>query len=140
MVDKRMTEPVRALSVSLENRVNLIPEMKEEKAMTKNVTVSVVLCVLFAGYVVGSPPAPAFRGKQQAGVAADQAVNPVVQWNGILLGIVRTPGAQPATKPRFLSTSAFRTTATEASSSSTQPRANINSAIVPGLPSTVWVV
>jgi len=97
MVDKRMTEPVRALSVSLENRVNLIPEMKEEKAMTKNVTVSVVLCVLFAGYVVGSPPAPAFRGKQQAGVAADQAVNPVVQWNGILLGIVRTPGAQPAT-------------------------------------------
>jgi hypothetical protein len=65
--------------------------------MTKTVTVSVVLCVLFAGYVVGSTPAPAFRGKQQAGVAADQAVNPVVQWNGILLGIVRTPGAQPAT-------------------------------------------
>ncbi|HEX3229790.1 MAG TPA: hypothetical protein VHQ95_12525 [Pyrinomonadaceae bacterium] len=65
--------------------------------MTKTVTVSVVLCVLFVGYVVGSTPAPAFRGKQQAGVAADQAVNPVVQWNGILLGIVRTPGAQPAT-------------------------------------------
>jgi hypothetical protein len=35
MVNKRMTEPVRALSVSLENRVNLIPEMREEKAMTK---------------------------------------------------------------------------------------------------------
>jgi hypothetical protein len=92
-----MTEPVRVLSVSLESQINLIPETKEEKAMAKTVTVSVVLWVMLAGYVIGSPPAPAFRGKQRPGVAADQAVNPVVQWNGILLGIVRTPGTQPAT-------------------------------------------
>jgi PAP2 superfamily protein len=36
---------------------------------------------------------------QQSGAQAalDQNVNPVIQWNRILLAIVRTPGAQPAT-------------------------------------------
>jgi hypothetical protein len=33
----------------------------------------------------------------QAGVSSAQAVDPVVQWNRVLLTIVRTPGAQPAT-------------------------------------------
>jgi hypothetical protein len=33
----------------------------------------------------------------RAGVASAQPVDPVVQWNRVLLTIVRTPGAQPAT-------------------------------------------
>lgn len=83
--------------MSLESEIDLMPEMNKEKAMAKTAILSVVLCVMFAGYVGGSPSASAPSGRQQPGAAADQAANPVVQWNRILLGIVRTPGAQPAT-------------------------------------------
>src|ERR1700674_4826469 len=40
---------------------------------------------------------PAYERRLQALAAGVPSVNPVVQWNRILLQIVRTPGAQPAT-------------------------------------------
>src|SRR6266571_2364136 len=39
---------------------------------------------------------PAEKGPETAGTSTE-ALNPVVQWNRILLVVVRTPGAQPAT-------------------------------------------
>jgi hypothetical protein len=40
---------------------------------------------------------PAYERRLEASAAVAPPVNPVVQWNRILLQIVRTPGAQPAT-------------------------------------------
>src|SRR2546428_4303267 len=51
---------------------------------------------LSAGASLVHAASPAEKGQETAGTSTD-ALNPVVQWNRILLVIVRTPGAQPAT-------------------------------------------
>jgi hypothetical protein len=66
--------------------------------MAKAIILSAVVCVMMMGrYISGSPMAPPPNPAQRPGAAADQQANPVVQWNAILLAIIRTPGAQPST-------------------------------------------
>jgi PAP2 superfamily protein len=49
------------------------------------------------GLAATSYGSPAAEGRHSAKESLTPAVNPVLQWNRILLTIVRTPGAQPAT-------------------------------------------
>ncbi len=46
---------------------------------------------------VSAPSAWATRAYDDQGAAAQQTLNPVIQWNKALLTILRTPGAQPST-------------------------------------------
>jgi hypothetical protein len=65
--------------------------------MTK-ILVSITLLCASAGFFAQAPnsfAAPADEALHSP--AADRAFNPVLQWNAILLALVRTPGAQPAT-------------------------------------------
>jgi PAP2 superfamily protein len=64
--------------------------------MVRTLIVLGILCVTLTGYVNKSPAALALRSGQQLEDPSDRPVNPVIQWNAILLGIVRTSGAQPA--------------------------------------------
>jgi hypothetical protein len=61
--------------------------------MSKIFIAFALLSATFLGTVCSSYPA----SPQAAGGFSAQPVNPVVQWNGILLSIVRTPGAQSPT-------------------------------------------
>jgi hypothetical protein len=65
--------------------------------MSKILTVFALLCAglsILAGGSYGASP----NDEHQAAIdSSAQPANPVVQWNRKLLGIVRTPGAQPAT-------------------------------------------
>jgi len=65
--------------------------------MSKILIVFALLCAglsILAGGSYGASP----NDEHQAAIdSSAQPVNPVVQWNRTLLGIVRTPGAQPAT-------------------------------------------
>jgi hypothetical protein len=65
--------------------------------MSKIPIVFALLCAglsILAGGSYGASP----NDEHQAAIdSSAQPVNPVVQWNRTLLGIVRTPGAQPAT-------------------------------------------
>jgi len=65
--------------------------------MSKILIVFALLCAglsILAGGSYGASP----NDEHQAAIGSSaQPVNPVVQWNRTLLGIVRTPGAQPAT-------------------------------------------
>jgi hypothetical protein len=69
----------------------------EKSAMSKILIVFALLCAglsILAGGSYGASP----NDEHQAAIdSSAQPVNPVVQWNRTLLGIVRTPGAQPAT-------------------------------------------
>ncbi len=70
-------------------------EIEGESMMSK---ISIAFALLCAGFLLpiygshGASPQQAAVGDSSA-----QAVNPVVQWNRILLSIVRTPGAQSPT-------------------------------------------
>src|SRR6478672_8426257 len=55
-----------------------------------------LLCAGVAGQLT-SPIAASAADARPVPVSSAQPVNPVVQWNRVLLEIVRTPGAQPAT-------------------------------------------
>ena len=61
------------------------------------VPMSVVVLLASCGPTPTDTTTPADEGRLQAVTAEAPSVNPVVQWNRILLQIVRTPGAQPAT-------------------------------------------
>ncbi len=54
-----------------------------------------LVCASLCAQAAGAPGA-AVSGRQQS-QGSSQGVNPVIEWNRTLLGIVRTPGAQPAT-------------------------------------------
>ena len=63
--------------------------------MIRSLIATILVCSTPVGYGyglwIGSP------GPRKHQVSADQTTNQVVQWNRILLEIVRTPGAQPPT-------------------------------------------
>jgi len=61
------------------------------------VPMSVVVLLASCGPTPTDTTPPAEERRLQALPAVAPSVNPVVQWNRILLTIVRTPGAQPAT-------------------------------------------
>jgi len=61
------------------------------------VPMSVVVLLASCGPTPTDTTTPADERQLQAMTAAAPSVNPVVQWNRILLQIVRTPGVQPAT-------------------------------------------
>jgi len=61
------------------------------------VPMSVVVLLASCGPTPTDTTPPAEERRLQALAAVAPSVNPVVQWNRILLSIVRTPGAQPAT-------------------------------------------
>src|SRR5690242_308434 len=61
------------------------------------VPMSVVVLLASCGPTPTDTTTPADDRRLQAVTAVAPSVNPVVQWNRILLQIVRTPGAQPAT-------------------------------------------
>jgi hypothetical protein len=65
--------------------------------MSKILSVFAILCVGVAVLVGSSYGAASNDEHQEALDSSAQPVNPVVQWNGALLVIVRTPKAQPAT-------------------------------------------
>jgi hypothetical protein len=65
--------------------------------MTRNFIALTLLCASLSAQAIGSYGAPFVAGRQTSGDSAPQPVNPVLHWNRILLAIVRTPGAQPAT-------------------------------------------
>ena len=58
---------------------------------------SAVLLAAHAFLATDAVAAPASNPQSSQQAASAQDVNPVIQWNRILLGIVRTPNAQPAT-------------------------------------------
>src|ERR1700731_3645571 len=61
--------------------------------MTKTLVAVSLLCVT----LWGTTGTPVQEEKQRSNDATAQSVDQVVQWNRILLTIVRTPKAQPAT-------------------------------------------
>jgi hypothetical protein len=65
--------------------------------MAKTFIALTLLCASLSAQVPGSYGASFDDGHQIRGDSSPQSVNPVLQWNRILLAIVRTPGAQPAT-------------------------------------------
>jgi len=65
--------------------------------MTRTFIALALLCASLSAQAIGSNGASFEAVLQTPGDSAPQPVNPVVQWNRILLVIVRTPGAQPAT-------------------------------------------
>jgi len=60
--------------------------------MLKNLIIAALLCASLQAQIT-----TASRARVQSSANATQLVNPVVEWNRTLLGIVRTPGAQPPT-------------------------------------------
>ena len=60
--------------------------------MLKNLIIAALLCASLQAQVTTASRAPV-----QSSASATQLVNPVIEWNRTLLGIVRTPGAQPPT-------------------------------------------
>src|ERR1700745_1417158 len=61
---------------------------------------SLITLVLFCASLSAQVTAPASVTADDEGnpvASSAQSVNPVIEWNRILLGIVRTPGAQPPT-------------------------------------------
>ena len=62
--------------------------------MVKTLLTLALLGATFPAQLSGSMRASAGGGGQQP---TAEAINVVIQWNRILLAIVRTPGAQPAT-------------------------------------------
>jgi len=56
-----------------------------------------MLCVSLSAQVPNSFTAPADDEDHSSADSDVSSFNPVLQWNSILLAIVRTPGAQPAT-------------------------------------------
>src|SRR5260370_30811380 len=65
--------------------------------MTRTFIALTLLCASLSAQAIGSNGASFDAGRQTPGDSAPQPVNPVLQWNRILLVVVRTPGAQPAT-------------------------------------------
>jgi PAP2 superfamily len=65
--------------------------------MTKILTTFTLLCASLAARVPNSLAAQTDRNHPSIVGPAVSTLNPVLQWNRILLEIVRTPGAQPAT-------------------------------------------
>jgi hypothetical protein len=65
--------------------------------MTRTFIALTLLCASLSAQAIGSNGTSFDAGRQTPGDSAPQPVNPVLQWNRILLVIVRTPGAQPAT-------------------------------------------
>jgi len=65
--------------------------------MTKILATLTLLCATFSAQVPNSFAAPTNAEHRSTDSPAVSTFNPVVQWNRILLGIVRTPGAHPAT-------------------------------------------
>ena len=63
--------------------------------MAKLLITLTLLCASLLAQVSQSYAAPFAAGPQSPNHSSAQSVNPVVQWNRTLLGIVRTPGAQP---------------------------------------------
>jgi PAP2 superfamily len=66
-------------------------------SMTRILATFTLLCASFSGQIPNSFATPATDEHRSIDGSAVSTVNPVLQWNRILLGIVRTPGAQPAT-------------------------------------------
>ena len=64
--------------------------------MSRTLTILMLLYAGVAGQLASSNAAAAADARSIA-VTSAQSVNPVLQWNRVLLAIVRTPGAQPAT-------------------------------------------
>jgi hypothetical protein len=56
-----------------------------------------LLCAVLSAQASGAYAGSLTESDSKIEVTPTHALNPVVQWNRILLGIVRTPGAQPAT-------------------------------------------
>jgi len=65
--------------------------------MTRTFIALTLLCASLSAQAIGSNGTSFDAGRQTPGDSAPQPVNPVLQWNRILLVIVRTPGAQPGT-------------------------------------------
>jgi hypothetical protein len=65
--------------------------------MTKILAAFTLLCAAFCAQVPNSFAAPTDEEHRSQDGPTGSTLNPVVQWNRILLAIVRTPGAQPAT-------------------------------------------
>jgi len=65
--------------------------------MAKLLITLTLLCASLLARVGQSFAAPFAAGLRNPNNFSAQSVNPVVQWNRTLLGIVRTPGAQPKT-------------------------------------------
>jgi hypothetical protein len=65
--------------------------------MAKAFIALTLLCASLSVQVISSYGASIDDEHQSSRGSSAQLVNPVVQWNRTLLGIVRTPGAQPAT-------------------------------------------
>ena len=64
--------------------------------MAKSLITLVLLCASLSARVTG-PPSAAADDEGNPGASSAQSVNSVIEWNRILLVIVRTPGAQPPT-------------------------------------------
>jgi hypothetical protein len=62
--------------------------------MTKTIITLALLVAILPGRLSGSMPTPAGNDDE---LTSEQGANVVIQWNRMLLEIVRTPGAQPAT-------------------------------------------
>src|SRR2546428_746906 len=65
--------------------------------MTKILVTLTLLCASLSAQVPNSFAAPTDDEHRSTEGPAVSSLNPVLQWNRILLAIVRTPGAQPAT-------------------------------------------
>src|SRR6266571_1899451 len=65
--------------------------------MTKILVTLTMLCASLSAQIPKSFGAPADDEHHSKDGPAVPSLNPVLQWNRILLAIVRTPGAQPAT-------------------------------------------
>ncbi len=65
--------------------------------MTKILVTLTLLCASLSAQVPNSFAAPTDDEHRSTDGPAVSGLNPVLQWNRILLAIVRTPGAQPAT-------------------------------------------
>src|SRR6266566_5747439 len=61
------------------------------------ILIALALCASLSPLVAGATGTASNDNHDQGARSSAQSVNPVVQWNRILLLIVRTPGAQPAT-------------------------------------------
>jgi PAP2 superfamily len=80
----------------LPNRFDIV-DQKEMIEMNKVLASLVLLFGSLSGQVAVSYGASLNEAQPTPETSSATVVNPVIQWNRILLGIVRTPGAQPAT-------------------------------------------
>src|SRR5260370_12452212 len=62
--------------------------------MAKRLFTLVLLC---AGHLIPVSGVAATNDNDHPAASSTQPVNPAIEWNGTLLSIVRTPGAQPPT-------------------------------------------